>query len=178
MNDGKCPVTGKTCNARRVYRITEINGDTEFTIKCCRSCAARHIDEQNRKAIMEEYPLLPGAIEFLENLAGSLHELNYTKIIPTETISYEIPIIAETTCPKCRSTMNSILTAGKLGCPECYATFKNEMLQHIKDVQNGKIQHNGKVPSKFFKDLMTAAISNENYEIAAVIRDFLERNQN
>lgn len=95
------------------------------------------------------------------------------------------------TCPLCGSTFGDFVNTGKAGCPQCYETFANELLPSIQRI-HGRTAHTGQVPARFRvenekkqkiaaleKDLKEA-ISNEEYEKAAQIRDTLRemRGQN
>ncbi len=82
-------------------------------------------------------------------------------------------------CNICGMSFNDIAKSGKVGCSECYNTFKSELLPYIKRV-HGSTQHIGKTPFKNatqadnikrLKDELIRLISEENYEQAAVVRD-------
>ena len=84
-------------------------------------------------------------------------------------------------CSKCGFTYDDFKKTGKLGCNECYRTFRGELLSVLENMQ-GSTKHNGKVPKKIClspdeKKLITLklklkkAIKYEEYEQAADIRD-------
>lgn len=84
-------------------------------------------------------------------------------------------------CESCDSTYSEIASKGKLGCPECYSTFYDQLIPSIRKI-HGKSSHTGKVPGnlkdydslkklKNFKKDLKAAIQNEEYENAAKLRD-------
>lgn len=88
------------------------------------------------------------------------------------------------TCPLCGSTFGVLTKKGKVGCPECYVTFENELMPLIRRI-HGRSTHTGKTPARFRvqaerkaqiaaleKDLKEA-IGSENYEHAAELRDRL-----
>lgn len=90
-------------------------------------------------------------------------------------------------CPQCNQTFSQIAKSGKVGCAECYKTFKSELLPYIKRV-HGSTVHIGKVPNSAplivkpktpsIEDLrleLNKLISEEKYEQAAVIRDEIKR---
>ncbi len=94
---------------------------------------------------------------------------------------------SETKCPVCNSTFRNIAKQGKVGCAECYKTFKSELLPYLKRV-HGSTVHTGKVPNsaplivkpetKTVEDLrleLNRLVSEEKYEQAAVIRDEIRR---
>lgn len=95
--------------------------------------------------------------------------------------------INETKCPKCNTTFSEIAKSGKVGCCECYKTFKSDLIPYIKRV-HGSISHTGKVPNsaplilkpqqKTIDDLrmeLNRLVSQEKYEQAAVIRDEIKK---
>lgn len=85
-------------------------------------------------------------------------------------------------CGKCGSTFDKIAKIGRLGCPECYSVFKEELLPSITRM-HGKTRHIGKVPGKASQSVKNGyeidklraelkdAISREDYETAASLRD-------
>ncbi len=94
---------------------------------------------------------------------------------------------AQTKCPVCSSTFSNIAKTGKVGCSECYKTFKNELLPYLKRV-HGSTVHTGKVPNSAplivkpekptLEDLrleLNRLVSEEKYEQAAIIRDEIKR---
>ncbi len=87
-------------------------------------------------------------------------------------------------CTVCGSILKDILDSRKAGCPECYTHFKNEILSQMRsDGINGS--YSGTLPKQlaYFKSSLTdrmmlqakleKALSEENYEQAAVYRDRL-----
>ena len=95
--------------------------------------------------------------------------------IKTETIN-------TTNCPSCNLKLIEFRKSGKLGCSQCYPTFKKELDVILKNIQWG-VEHRGKIPKKNAANLilkkeiqnlrkeLTQAIELEKYEEAARIRD-------
>lgn len=86
-------------------------------------------------------------------------------------------------CDVCGATFSDIAKSGKMGCNECYNTFREEILPYIKRV-HGATNHAGKIPNraplivkpkeKTVSDLrqeLSRLVAEEKYEQAAVIRD-------
>lgn len=86
-------------------------------------------------------------------------------------------------CECCGSTFSDISKSGKVGCPNCYKVFKNELLPYLKRV-HGSIEHVGKIPDKHIENVsensenaedlkkqLKELIKQENYEQAAIVRD-------
>ena len=80
-------------------------------------------------------------------------------------------------------TFSQFRKIGKLGCPHCYDTFKEQLLPFIKRLHGGNIEHKGKIPERIGghflikKEIeqlrleLKELINNEEFEKAAVIRD-------
>lgn len=82
------------------------------------------------------------------------------------------------TCTSCGTTINDIANTSRIGCPDCYTTFKEELKPFIMNFHKA-YQHIGKSPKKIdTKDLKKAleeAIKKEDYELAAKLRDELKK---
>ena len=87
-------------------------------------------------------------------------------------------------CPGCGTSLGDIKLTGKAGCPECYAVFSEEIKKSL--FEHGiKGNYTGTLPLrvKDFRNALTdradlqakleQAVREENYEKAAVYRDFL-----
>ncbi len=90
-------------------------------------------------------------------------------------------------CETCNSSFEDIVNNGKMGCADCYSTFKEEILPTIKKI-HGKTIHTGMTPSyttehdtekeenniEILEKKLKEAIKNEEFEKAAEIRDELK----
>lgn len=88
-----------------------------------------------------------------------------------------------TSCPGCGFTFRHFLNEGKLGCPQCYETFSQQLPKVLQKIQAGS-KHTGKEPgqssdnNEWMKRQITAvreklqsAIVDERFEEAAKLRD-------
>ena len=96
-----------------------------------------------------------------------------------------------TRCPCCGASFEDITRSGKIGCAECYHTFRGQLLPIIQRI-HGTAQHKGKVPGSSAlrvtdtnnkivaveetpleekKRLLKQAIEVQDFERAAVLRD-------
>ena len=85
-------------------------------------------------------------------------------------------------CPVCGFGQSDFKKTGRLGCATCYQTFAEGLTPLLKGMHKG-VAHVGKVPSRLamtleresrLKDLhreLRQAVTDENYESAAQIRD-------
>lgn len=86
-------------------------------------------------------------------------------------------------CSLCGLEFSDIKRLGKVGCPECYNTFSEELNEVIKQI-HGNAKHQGQTPyaeaviqdtnrpeEEILREELNQAIISENYEAAALIRD-------
>lgn len=93
--------------------------------------------------------------------------------------------IKEECCDCCNTCFSDIAESGKMGCSECYNTFKNKLIPYLKRV-HGTTEHIGKRPSEQKSELINVseiskidtlraelleAIKMEEFEKAAALRD-------
>ena len=93
------------------------------------------------------------------------------------------------TCPNCGFTLAQFRKQGVLGCPYDYEIFEKLLLPLIEKAHNGKTTHCGKLPSKTPKNtrneiellnlrqLLQDAVRNEDYELAAKLRDKIKQKE-
>jgi len=86
-------------------------------------------------------------------------------------------------CPRCGLTFKDFQQKGQLGCPEDYAAFRSVLMPLIERAHEGATQHVGKVPPTVedtvrkqtglmrLRRELQDAIEQENYEVAARVRD-------
>ncbi len=91
-------------------------------------------------------------------------------------------------CPVCGFGQSDFKKTGRLGCAVCYATFADGLGPLLKGMHKGEA-HVGKVPSRLamtleresrLKDLhrdLRQAVTDENYESAAQIRDRIRESE-
>jgi len=90
------------------------------------------------------------------------------------------------TCPRCGLTYSRFKDIWKLGCPDCYTTFKDTLRQLLRRM-HGSTQHQGKSPSRIvdlvqrdkkiweLRQQLQQAVSTEDYEQAARLRDLIQQ---
>ncbi len=95
-------------------------------------------------------------------------------------------LIRKKVCPKCGFTSDDFKNVGKLGCDQCYKTFREDLIPILRNIQAGT-RHNGKVPGKSLLEIsyqnriaklqndLHKAIDNEEYEQAAKLRDEIKK---
>ena len=89
-------------------------------------------------------------------------------------------------CPACGYSQADFKKAGRFGCSECYDTFGEGLVVMLKTMHKGT-RHTGKVPAalhqsraeaqkvKLLQKRLDKAITEENFEEAAQLRDEIKR---
>ena len=144
--------------------LTEIIGGARSETHLCEHCA-----QEQGIAVKNQIPIN----ELLSGLLSSQ---------PTDEDIYGL--IEDTiSCPYCGITLEQFRREAVLGCPHDYEVFEKVLAPLIKKTHNGKITHCGKIPSKIPPDTrkqaellslrqqLDAAVTREDYELAAQLRD-------
>ncbi len=88
----------------------------------------------------------------------------------------------EVRCPVCNMSFGEFRKTGRLGCSNCYSVFRDDLNPILKRI-HGSTEHKGKTPAKAeqskktvnelekLKNELSEAISSEEYEKAALLRD-------
>ncbi len=144
--------------------LTEIADGVRTEIHVCEHCAV----EQDI-AVKSHIPIN----ELLSNLLASQ---------PTDDElagSSELELV----CPNCGYTLAQFQKEGTLGCPEDYEVFEKMLHPLIEKAHDGHTTHRGKIPSSTPADMkeqmellnlkqqLDVAVQNEDYELAAKLRD-------
>ena len=155
--------------------IKEIHNGVSKTIHLCHECAQQ---KENGSPLSGLDGLGVNLAEVLFNIEKFAQSVKSGSDAPTGQER-------ELTCPNCHWTASMIKTSGgKLGCPECYHTFREIVADAIAQVQKGPV-HLGKHPGKNapgsparidaeLRRLQTELkklVSSEEYEAAALCRD-------
>jgi len=162
------------CGEREAaIHLTQIVDNTVTTMHLCEQCAAEKGVETG--ASVAKFPLG----DFLASLgkAGGAE--------PAEA--------GEVHCPACGATLQDFRQTGRLGCARCYTTFETHLRDLLRRV-HGSSQHAGQryvgpgapaagaaaPPAAAGREIgelrerLRRAISEENFELAAELRDRLK----
>ena len=154
----KCEV----CRRRdSVIHVQQIIGNETMDMHLCEVCAhQKGISQKDDKIELSLSQLLTG---LLKVRGGDAQE-------------------TQDECPVCGMKNADFKKEGKLGCPECYTSFALE-IRKMHNRLSGATRHRGKLPQslKTYKELLidrerlkaqlNDAVTNEDYETAAVLRD-------
>lgn len=150
-------------NIATVHMTTFVNGQVK-TVHLCAQCAAK------RKT-----PVVISGFSF-NDLLSAFYETEETQ---------------DAACEECGATMSSFQKTGRLGCANCYKAFETSLLPVLKGLHMST-QHTGKHPGEKIavdlgreaggmekkeqlKKALRMAISTENFEEAAKLRDEIAR---
>jgi protein arginine kinase activator len=90
------------------------------------------------------------------------------------------------TCPVCGISFLEFRNAGRLGCPNDYEAFREELVPLLENI-HGETQHTGKVPKRVpadrrrqteliqLRQALRQAVAEEHYEEAARLRDRIQK---
>lgn len=149
-----------------VVHMTEIVNEKTTEYHLCKECA------QKKEGLGMFAPLSINDI-----LASFLNSEKSSQIAEKKEIGK---------CKTCGIDYNGFRKTGRLGCGDCYKSFRNQLLPLIKRVQGGT-SHAGKVSKRVgsnlraqkrveqLKSRLKRAIELEAYEEAVVLRDEIRK---
>lgn len=156
----------QSCNQREAnVHITKIINGVKTEMHLCDECA------KNQDVNMGNVFNFSSSMSFQNILDGFFEMMGAA---PKQ--------IESTQCPVCHMTIDDFRKTGRLGCGNCYKTFEEDVTPLIRRI-HGNIQHTGKVPGRtggvlkikrdvdVLRDKLKNAITSEEYEKAATIRD-------
>ena len=143
------------CHEPATFFYNETIGGHTKSLALCAACAAK-----------------AGLTNAENPFAGDLYSvLFHGKHAPTGKV-----------CPTCRTAWHTIMGQGKVGCPDCYKTFREELRASIRQM-HGNTTHVGRTPAgnaeaqaketriAALRTALKEAIAIENFEEAARLRD-------
>lgn len=156
-----CDICGKS---QATVHLTEIINNQMTELHLCEKCARQKGMEMEQNF-------------GLADLLSGLSDLNMKLDVETKTVEK---------CPNCGMKYNDFRKIGRLGCSECYTTFRKYLLPLLKRIHSST-KHTGGRPIKLTKPIKTKykaqdeisilkeklhkAIQEENFEEAAKLRD-------
>lgn len=152
-----CDICGKS---EATVHVTEILDDKMTELHICEECA-------KKKGETMKQPFS------LADLLAGLTDIGAV-VGPEEAVSLK--------CPGCGQTHKDFRSIGRLGCGQCYETFKESLSLLLKRV-HGSNQHVGKIPARKgravkvsvqlqeLRERLSRAVQLERYEEAAKLRD-------
>jgi len=152
------------CSKRpAVVHFTEIVNNKKSEYHVCEKCA----EERGYHV-----PLLKSKFSVGDLLAGMVDQAG----------GGEEAKVGRVQCPKCGLVYSNFRETGKLGCSECYTTFRSQLRPLLRRI-HGSTKHVGKTPARDSERValrrevqrlheeMQRAIEREEFEAAAALRD-------
>ena len=151
--------------AQATVHLTEIVNDQLTELHLCEACA-------NQKGAQVESHF--GLADLLSGLAEMGKGQGETREEEADS--------AVKACPSCGMTYEDFRKVGRLGCADCYPTFRRSLASLLKRI-HGSPHHLGKTPARLIKPSKTKheladlkrklerAIEMEEFEEAARLRD-------
>jgi len=159
------------CNNKdATIHLTEITDGVRSEMHVCEQCAA-----EQGIAIKSHIPIN----ELLSSLLA---------VQPTDDELAD-PSEQQAACPTCGFTLDQFRKEGVLGCPDDYEVFAKSLQPLIEKAHSGRIAHCGKLPSRTPADAkkqiklldlrrqLEEAVQNEDYELAAKLRDKISESE-
>ena len=156
----QCQLCGKR---PAVVHFTQIENNKKAEFHVCEKCA----EERGFST-----PLVKSKFSVGDLLAGMVDQ----------TSGGEEAKVGRVQCPRCHMVYSAFKESGRLGCSECYMTFRTQLRPLLRRI-HGSTKHVGKVPirdsarvalrreiQKLHED-MQKAIEHEEFETAARLRD-------
>ena len=155
-----------------VVEFIQVIGDVRKRTRLCRECAV----EQS----------LEGSIDALRAFAQQIFGELFAQAKKQET-HFAIP---EKPCPSCGTTFQQFLETSLLGCPECYQEFHDALKPVLRRIHGSTRLRTSykkssvsptldaemlKLQREKLKLELQKALVEENYELAAQIRDKLKQ---
>ena len=159
-------------------------------MKCerCSKPVSHHITDIDRNGNWQEHHLChEHAQSFLEESAppkGKPNVAEMAKAYISQMAKNQAsePASEKRSCPVCKMTFHDFRQTGRLGCPNDYVVFREELMPLLENIHD-ETRHCGKSPRRAPRDTKTQtslielrnelkkAIAAEDYELAARVRD-------
>lgn len=149
--------------------------------KCGKNPATTHLKTVVNGVVHEDHLCSYCAADAGYTNFGSLSLTNMLASMFGENLSHN-QLISKKRCECCGASFSDIAQTGRVGCSECYLTFKNELMPSLNRL-HGKAVHVGGTPKeekqidkktdkiKELKEQLKSAIETEDFENAAKLRD-------
>jgi protein arginine kinase activator len=153
------------CTKAATLHITEVIGEDQYEeLHLCEECANKYLYEPQQKVFGPKTGLGGGPQEESEELTA----LNQKE------------------CPQCGIKFVEFRNSGRLGCPNDYQEFREELTALLENI-HGETHHCGKTPRRLpqakqmqaeliqLRKQLQQAVTKEAYEDAARLRDKIRK---
>ena len=155
------------------YTISVMMGGQITQRHLCADCMAK----MNMNLAAGNIKHLLSAI--MSAISGGVEEAAANAVAPADDVI----------CERCNPTLSQFTKSGKLGCPQCYKAFREQLTPMLQQI-HGRVQHAGRKPlddeaaqrRRDVYDRLTRqleqAVAVEDFETAAILRDQLKHLSN
>ncbi len=152
------------CDKLATFHITDLSGDQLLALHLCADCVKEYLQPEQPVEQSSE----------VTNIISKQLKLGQT----TE----ELAELDDKQCPVCGISFYEFRQGGRLGCPNDYVYFADELEPLLNNVHGG-VEHIGKKPKRGAHDTqpqteliklrreMKEAVDREDYEKASELRD-------
>jgi len=157
------------CDRQATFHVTELTGNKPQESHLCEEHVQHYFKEASEG--LEAAP--EGSSQLAQNLVQQM-SLSQT--------SEELQLVDQKTCTICGLTFFDFRTRGRLGCPNDYVCFEEQLDALVLSV-HGESQHTGKSPKRTgtaddprtllirLRRELDEAVAREDYEQASELRD-------
>lgn len=157
------------CDKPATFHITEMTGSTPVELHFCEEHANEYLHKTGEE------------IDFSPKAPGKLANELKKKVTDLQETTRELMELDFRTCPICGIGFQDFRKTGRLGCPNDYEFFR-EQLDPLLMGMHGETEHTGKKPSHAgsptdrtllirLRRELDDAVSTEDYERAGRLRD-------
>lgn len=152
------------CKKRKaVINFTQIVDNKVTTSHLCESCAEKK--GVGNKGALPDSPLN----NFISQIGSQISENKEEGVLKT--------------CEACGATLHELQKTGKLGCPQCYFSFEQEIGNFLRRIQGSQVHVGRGMRNRALKmtgkenrlielrRLLEESVQKEEYERAAMLRD-------
>ena len=138
------------CSKPAVLHITELRQGDVKALHLCEVCAKEYLSQ------------------------SPAEQVEPTPDDVTSESADDLDGIDQQSCPSCGITFKDFRAGGRLGCPQDYTVFEDELLPLLENI-HGETDHSQRQVKliKLRSDLRVA-VEEERYEVAAKIRDEIQ----
>lgn len=152
------------CDKLATFHITDLSGDQLLALHLCAECVKEYLQPEETPPPQKVVSKVISKQLKLEQTTEELAELDHKE------------------CPVCGISFYEFRQGGRLGCPNDYVFFSNELEPLLNNVHGG-VEHVGKKPLRGSHDTqpqteliklrreMKEAVDREDYELASELRD-------
>lgn len=155
------------CQKNATLHVTEIRDGEVQAIHLCEGCAQGYLSPTDEAEADDDLESSASSLSAkLDQLAGE----------------DELDDLDHLVCPNCSITFAEFRSKGRLGCPQDYEVFGEELIPLLENIHSAQ-QHTGKIPRRApdgsqrqyqlikLRNDLRIAVEEEDYETAASLRD-------